>query len=165
MEQMNEQEKLELLKYLYDKVRQEVDFLRKRQDKIFTWSSNVLLILIGALLIVDPTESLIWSSQVGSKLIASMTVLLFTLFSVGWQQRTRTWHAENGQVVQKIERLMHCFEEGFFDKDSNLVLFPPRWNQPANELPPRLTKRLFAANFVTATLILGVLAVAMIWVR
>jgi len=47
-------EKAELLKVLYEKVRGEVDFLRERQDRIFAWSSNVLMVLIGAPLIVDP---------------------------------------------------------------------------------------------------------------
>lgn len=123
------------------------------------------MILIGALLIVDPSKSLIWSSQIGSKSVASLAILLFTFFSIRWQQRARTWNAENGEVVQKIERLLHGFDEGCFDKNSNLVLFPSRWNKPENSMPPKLAKRLFAANHVSATFILGVLAIAMIWVR
>jgi hypothetical protein len=165
MDQMSDQEKVELLKYFYDKARKEVDFLRERQDKIFTWSSNVLMILIGALLIVDPPKSPAWSSQPESKLVASVTVLLFTFFSIRWQQRTRTWHAENGQVVQKIERLLHGYDAGYFYDDQTTILFPLRWNKSENATPPKFTKRIFAANFVSATFILGLLAIVMIWIR
>ena len=52
MAQLSDIDKLELLKHLHDKTRQEVDFLRQRQDYIFTWSTNVLMALIGALLIL-----------------------------------------------------------------------------------------------------------------
>ena len=163
MEHLSETDRLNLLIHLHDKTRQEVDFLRDRQDKIFSWSSGILMALIGALLIVEPSKDPVWSSQFESKLVVSIAVFAFVAFSIVWQQRTRRWQGENGQVILKIERLMHCYDKGYFDSSGEVVLFPTRWNKPPEEEIPKFAKRAFAANYVSATILFGVLAIAMIW--
>ena len=164
MEQLSDSDKLELLKYLHEKARQEIDFLRERQDRIFTWSSNVLMALIGALLIVDPSSTPGWSSNTVGKSIASLAVLTFVILSVQWQQRNRIFTGESAQVAQNAERLLHCYDKGYFDPKGEITLYPERWKQ-SDKKPPSLMKRIFRANYVSATILLGVLAIAMIWLR
>lgn len=165
MENLGETEKLNLLLHLNSQIKEEVNFLRDRQDKIFSWTSGILMALIGALLIVEPSKNPIWASQFGSKLVVSIALIAFVMFSVIWQQRTRRWQGENGQVILKMEQIMHCFDKGYFDPTGEMILFPVRWNKPPEAEIPKFTKRVFAANYVSATILLGILAVLMVWLR
>ncbi len=158
-------EKMELLKFLYDHRIGEVNFLRERQDKIFAWSSNIFMALIGALLIIEPSKAPVWAFTLQSKLVASLAVSILMFFSIRWQQRTHSWQSESGQVIQKMEQLLHCYDKGYFDHKKDLALFPMRWNNPEIEKPPSFMKTIFSANYISATVILGILAVVMIWVR
>lgn len=55
-------------------------------------------------------------------------------------------------------------EEGYFDPSRDEPLFPERWKQRGKrEL--KLKKRILSVNYVSATALLGVLAVAMIWLN
>jgi hypothetical protein len=165
VEQLTATDRVDLLKHLYKRARDEIDFLRKRQDRIFTWSSSILVALIGALLIIDPSKNPAWSSQGHwGKLVASIAVLVFVAFSIRWQQRNRQWHRENAEVATRIEHLFHCFEEGYFDPSREEPLFPERWKQRGKrEL--KLKKRILSVNYVSATALLGVLAIVMIWLN
>ena len=158
-------EKLNLLIHFNTQIKAEVDFLRERQDKIFTWTSGILMALIGALLIVEPSKNPVWSTQIGSKAIVSVAVAVFVILSVIWQQRVRRIHGENGQVILKIEKLLHCFDEGYFGVEVKEGLFHPRWNKSPETKIPSFLRRVFAANYVSATLLLGILTIALIWIR
>ena len=164
-EDLAQTERLNLLIHFHNQIKAEVDFLRERQDKIFSWTSGILMAFIGALLIVEPSKAPVWASQVGGKLIVSAAIFVFAAFSVIWQQRVRRIHGENGQVILKIEKLLHCYNEGYFGSEVNESLFHPRWNKPPEAEMPSFMKRAFVANYISATLLLGALAIAMIWVR
>ena len=158
-------EKLEMLKFLYSSRLAEVNFLRERQDKIFSWSSGIFMALIGAMLIFKKDEIPVVVNTIESKVIASFAILVFLIFSVSWQQRNRLWQSENGQVIQKMEHLFHCFDPGYYTDDEKLMLFPSRWADPAIEEPPKFWKRVLAPNYLSATIVLGLLALIMIWLR
>ena len=159
-------EKMDVLKFLYQDRISEVKFLREREEKIFAWSSNIFMALIGALLIIEPSKTPIWVFTVQSKFIASLAIVFLIFFSVQWQQRTRRWHNENGLAIQEIQRLLNCYEKGYFDPlNKDFVLFPLRWINSEGKKPRTFLQRIFAANFVSATVILGLLAVAMVWAR
>ena len=90
IERLSDTPKVELLKHFHQMARDEVNSFRERQDKIFTWSSSILFVVIGALLVIDQSKTLLWSSQgFAGKLIASLAVLVVVLFSIRWQQRCR----------------------------------------------------------------------------
>jgi hypothetical protein len=162
----NSSDKMELLKFLYEDRIREVNFLRDRQEKIFAWSSNIFMALIGALLIIEPAKAPVWAFTVQSKSVASVTILFLIIFSVGWQQKTRRWHNKSGQVVQNLQKLLHCYEKGYFDpSNEEFILFPMQWSNSEGEKPRTIFQRVFGANFVSATVILGLLTVVMIWIR
>lgn len=162
----NSSDKIELLRFLYEDRIGEVKFLRERQEKIFAWSSNIFMALIGALLIIEPSKAPVWAFTVQSKFVASLAIIVLIIFSMRWQQRTRRWHNESGQVIQSMQRLFHCYEKGYFDPNNEeFILFPLRWSNSEGEKPRNFFQRMFAANFVSATVILGVLTIVMVWIR
>lgn len=162
---LTRKDRIELLKFLHERTRNEIDYLRTRQDRVFTWSSGILVALIGVLVVVDPSKNPAWSSQgVWGKIIASITLAVLVSFSVYWQQRNRWFHEKNRQVSTRIETLFHCFDEGYFDPSDQETLFPQRWMQQ-DEGQLKLKKRILRVNYVSATVLLGILAIMMIWFR
>ena len=159
------EDKTDLLKHMEIIQRSELNYRREREYKIFIWSSNILLALIGVLLVTKPSESVVWLPYgLWGKIITSVIVMLLVIFSVKWQNRNRKWHTENGHVIQKIDSLLHYYERGYFDPTGEEAIFPENWwtDYPTEDL--RLVKRLRSVNYVSATAILGLLAIIMIWV-
>jgi hypothetical protein len=64
-------------------------------------------------------------------------------------------------VIAKIDKLLHYHEKGFFIKDD--ALFPDSWKGYGSAKVNFLARILTDANNTSATVILGVLAIAMIW--
>ena len=154
--------KLDILKYVHQAQRNEIDYRREREYRIFTWSSSILLALIGALLITKQTENLVWKPYGGwGNIVASAAVVLIVAYSTVWQFRNSRFRGHNAQVVSRIDVLLHCFEEGYFDPEG-AALFPDHWRGFGQGA--KLRARLFGANYVSAVLLLGVLALIMIWV-
>ena len=154
--------KVELLKFVYQDQRGELKYRREREHRIFTWSSSILLALIGALLITKGTETLIWKPYgIWGNVVASAAVVLVVAYSTVWQLRTTRLRGHNAQVVSRISVMLHCFEEGYFEPEG-AALFPDHWGDYGRK-GVKLRRRLFAANYVSATFLLGVLALFMIW--
>jgi len=161
----NVKDKIDLLKHMEKIQRDELNYRRDREHKIFTWSSNILLILIGALLITKPSESVVWLAYgFWGKVVTSVVVILLVVFSMQWQSRNRRWHAENGGVIQRIDYLLHYYEDGYFDPVGEITIFPGNWWTDYHTGDIRIIKRLWSVNYVSATAVLGLLALAMIWV-
>ena len=160
-----ENSKLELLKHLHLVIRDELNNLRDRQNRIFTWSSYILLFVIGGLLIVDQSKIPVWANQgMLGKSIASAALFLVVMFSIRWQQRTRDFQEEVVETQNKIEYLLHCFEKDYYGSLNNVSLYPERWGLPKNyHKRVSFAKRVFRVNYVSATALLGILADTMVW--
>jgi len=106
------------LKHIEQSQRYDLRYHRDFQYKIFTWASNILLVLIGALLITKPTENVVWSLYgIFGRFTASLTVVAIVVFSVKWQNRHRKWHQEHREVISKIDLLLHCYEKGYCSEE------------------------------------------------
>jgi len=162
---LSQDARLDVLKHLHSRAYDQISFHRQRQDKIFLWSSNVFLLVIGALLIVDQATSVAWSGQgFLGKTVASVAILVLLVFSMRWQQRNREWQEESVEVLDNIEHLFHCFDEAYFGTPDGVPLFPKRWEkQPGSERRLNLAQRIVRVNYVSATFLLGILTIAMIW--
>jgi hypothetical protein len=95
------------------------------------------------------------------RIIVSATVLLVT-FSISWQNRNNRYRGQNAQTIAHISNLLHSFEEGFYDPENNTALFRKEWAD-YGQSHARFASRFFHANFVTATFLLDILAILMIW--
>jgi hypothetical protein len=161
---VDEGSKYDLLKHLHLVIRDELSDLRSRQIRIFTWSSYILLFVLGGLLIIDPSKFPVWAHHgIFGKYIASATLLVVIIFSISWQQRTRKFQEEVFETHNRIEHLLHCFEKGYFET-LNDSLYPERWGAP-KDFRKRVSfwRRIFGVNYVSATVLLGILAIAMVW--
>ncbi|MAT45174.1 MAG: hypothetical protein CL609_22835 [Anaerolineaceae bacterium] len=157
-------EKQELLMFLYDQSKQEIRFLRERQDKIFSWANNLIAIFIGALLIVDRTKSTIFSNYgIYGKIVASILILSLVAFSIIWQIRNREWQEENKTVISKIAKILKCFDKQLYAEDlnENTSIFPSSWDK-ANVKQKKMSY-FTSINFLTITLLLGFISILMIW--
>jgi hypothetical protein len=159
----NVETKIEILKFIYQDQRSEVEYRREREHKIFTWSSNILLVLIGALMVTKQSETLVWKSYgIWGSVIVSAAVVLIVMYSLIWQLRTNKMRGQNAQVISRISAILHCFDKGFYDQ-SEAALFPDDWSSYGrNKVTFR--RRLFTANYASAIFLLGIMALIMIWV-
>ena len=158
------EDKIDILKHIHQVQRDEVLFRREREYRVFIWSSTILWALIGALLITKPTESVVWESYgYWGKAVASVAVVVLVVYSVKWQFRNSKLGGQNARVIAHINKLLHCIYEGYFEPEENSALFPREWaDYGRREIS--LRTRLFAANYVSATALLGILALIMTWV-
>lgn len=155
--------KIDILKHIKQDQRGEVQYRREREYRIFTWSSNILLALIGALLITRQPDDLVWKAYGGwGSVVASAAVVLVVAYSTAWHRRNNRFRGQNAQVISRIDKALHCFEEGYFDPEGG-ALFPEEWSDYGQK-GNTLRRRLSGVNYVSATFFLGVLALIMIWI-
>jgi hypothetical protein len=159
--------KIDILKFVFQDQRNEMQYRRDREYRIFTWSSSILSALIGALLITKQSGSIIWQPYgIFGNLVASAAVVLITIYSALWHFRNNKFRGQNAQVISRISKLLHCFEKNYFDK-SGSALFPGEWTDYGKDGKKssfqKLLRRIFAVNYTSATVLLGILALIMIW--
>jgi lipopolysaccharide export LptBFGC system permease protein LptF len=88
--------KIDILKHVMEDQRGEVQYRREREYRIFTWSSNILLALIGALLVTRQPEGVVWKSYGGwGNIVASAAVVLIVAYSAAWQLRNSKYRGQN----------------------------------------------------------------------
>jgi hypothetical protein len=110
---LSEAEKLDVLKHLHLVIRDEIAHMRERQDKIFTWTSSILLLIIGASLVLDQSKVPVWANRgILGGFSASATIVLIVVFSTRWQQKYRHNQDHADFTQQKIEKQLGCFELG-----------------------------------------------------
>jgi hypothetical protein len=157
-------DKIGILKHVQELQRHELMYRREREFRIFTWSSTILVALIGALLVVRQSETIVLQSYgIWGKVVATLAIVALVFFSVKWQNRQRSFARKNAKSIARMSKLLHCFEEGFFDPKENGALYPKEWANWGKDNSKMIT-RFFRANKITATTLLGILAVTMIWV-
>ena len=156
-------DKAYILKHVHLTQWEEVKWRREQEFKIFTWSNTMLLALIGALLVTKQTETVIWETYgIGGRVVAALTVILLVIYSVKWQNRQRRLGYRNARVIVKISKCLNCFSEGYFDLKDNSSLFPSEWAS-WGKLDISSPARILRANLISATTLLGILALIMIW--
>lgn len=156
--------KIDILKFMLENQLNELNFRREREYRIFTWSSSILLALIGGLLIYRQESGLLLNSYgLAGRIIASATIVLLVFFSISWQNRNNRYRGQNAQTIAHISDLFRCYEDGFYDPENNTALFRKEWADYGKN-HTKFKSRFLHANFVTATFVLGILATLMIWV-
>jgi len=119
-------DKVDILKHAEAMQRNELASRREEERKVFTWSSTILLAIIGALLVTRQSENIVWERYgILGRAIASIATAALVFLSTAWQSRHRRYYAQGARVILRVERLLHYFEEGFFGP--NEALFPQEW--------------------------------------
>jgi hypothetical protein len=163
-EDISTSEKIEILRHIHLMQRDEIMYRRDREFKVFTWCSSILFALIGALLITKQSEAIVWESYgFLGKTIASMAVIALVIFSIKWQNTQKNFARKNARVIANINKLLYCFEDAIFSPQEGESILPKEWADWGKSKPKSST-RLFQSNKITATALLGVFAVLMIWI-
>ena len=166
--------KIDILKHVQSMQMEEVRGRRSREYQIFSWTSGLLVALIGALLVFPSAPETIWSAYgFMGRLLASLGIVIFAVHSVNWQLRNRQAGQENAKVVVHINGLFHLFEKHYYDADSGEPILPLSWQDWGNSALVTgkssfghiLFAGLFGANFMSPTVLLAVVAVIMIWLN
>lgn len=155
---------LEVLLFLYKDQKDEIMFRREREFRIFTWSNTIFLALMGLLIVVKQSESILWIQfGISGKVAASATIIFLLFFSIYFQHRERLFGNKNEEIIARINRLLHCFDKGYFDSNTEETLFPKEWINwgKRDVLSPR---RFLRTNFITATWLLGLMDFIAIWI-
>ena len=117
-------ERLETLKYAYNEQRGELEFRRRRENEIFTWSATILVVIVGGLLSSQGQKALSTTSpSLVVRVLATIVIVGLALFSVLWQQKACRLRARNEQVLVQIADEMGCFLPGPDGKR----LYPDQW--------------------------------------
>jgi hypothetical protein len=154
-------DKIDILKFIHQHQQGEKDYRREREHRIFTWSSGILLALIGALLIVKQSEMLVWKPYgIWGNAVASAVVVWVVVYSTAWQRRNNRFRSLNSDVISRIEVILHCHDKGYFADGAPLL--PDIW-RPNEKKRFAFLRRLFGFNYASATWLLGILALVMIW--
>lgn len=156
-------DKVDVLKFLYSAQRDELMYRRERGYKIFTWTSNIFLLLIGALLIAKPSESAIWASYgLLGKAITSITIFVIMAYSIRWQTENRLWHKQNTKILAGIDNILWFHDQQYYSTSGNPTVLPKERMGWGSETI-NLRTLLFSVNYVSATTLIGILAILMIW--
>lgn len=164
--------KIDVLKHAQSLQMEEVQNRRTREYQIFSWTSGLLVALIGALLVFPRAPQTIWSIYGSTgKNLAMLAVAIFALQSVFWQIRNRKAAQGNARAVTYINRLLHLFEPGYFEPGSDKSVLPQEWLKWGERAMDTKSRSIFeeigaaivGANFISPTLLLAVVAVLMIF--
>jgi len=152
-------ERLETLKYAYNDQRSELDFRRRRENEIFTWSATILVVLIGSFLSSQVQKALFTTnSPLIVRVLATILIVGLTLFSVLWQQKTCRLRARNEQVLAHIAEEMGCFLPGSDGKS----IYPEQWRLWGSRYLS-LPEQLISASRICATTLLAITALVALW--
>ena len=153
-------ERLETLKYAYADQRSELEFRRRRENEIFTWSATILVIIVGGLISSQGQKALFMANSPSLvRVLVSVVIIGLTLFSVLWQQKASKFRARNEQVLVQIAEEMGCFSPGPGGK----ALYPDHWRLWGSRylsLPEQLT----SSSRICATTLLAITALVALWI-
>lgn len=152
-------ERLETLKYAYDEQRSELDFRRRRENEVFTWSATILVIILGGLLSSPGQKALLTTnSSAVVRVLATIVILGLAVFSVSWQQKICRLRARNEQILVQIAEEMGCFLPGPTGKS----LYPDQWRLWGSRYLS-LPNQMLSASRICATTLLAITALAAVW--
>jgi len=153
-------ERLETLKYAYQDQRNELDFRRRRENEVFTWSATILVIILGGLLSAPGQKALLTTSSFTvARVLATIVILGLALFSVSWQQKICRLRARNTRVMVQIAEEMGCFVAGPKGERS---LYPDEWRRWGSRYVS-LRNQLLSASRICATTLLALTALVALW--
>ncbi len=152
------QQKLELV---YATVRESIGFRRDREQQIFGWSSALLVAVISALLLTGIDPNALISSTRG-KIAGTVLVGLIVTGSIFWQQKQRDLLCGRQKHAAKI-----MDELGLFDlsgEKSGESIIPAEWKGWGSR-NNTLWTQMKQPSKILFTVLLGVAAVIVVWIR
>lgn len=163
MTYLPDEKKIEILIHLQKIQFEEVMARRKREFNTFVWTVTLFVFFIAVLAVSDKSKEIVWKSYGNmGKAVVSAILLLVVLFSITWQNRERKFLNGNQKVIARINKALHAFESNLFIPDEADPILPVEW-QDWGSTKISAFRRLLKPNYITATWLLGVLSIVMVW--
>ena len=149
----------ELLRYLHEEQRDQLNYRRSREFQIFTWSAALLLAAIGILIVKEPDKDIVILKGFYARLLGSAVILGVGIFSAVWQNFQRQRAAEHQRVLVRLAEELGCFDK---ISPEGEPLYPLRWKSWGTRYTTFL-EQLGRPSKVSATLALALIAFLSLW--
>lgn len=127
----------ELVKYLHEEQRDQLNYRRSREFQIFTWSATLLLAVVGLLVVKEADKDILITQGFGGRLLGSAVILGVGIYSSIWQSFQRKRAAEHQRILVRLAERLGCFERSRSDGES---LYPYRWKSWGTKYTTFLSK-------------------------
>jgi hypothetical protein len=145
------------LKFAIGEQRRELQYHRKRRRQIFIWCSSILLAIFGAALAANPDQvSFSIKEGLPERILVSILVITFIVFSVSWQHYQRQREARHQQIISSAYRKMGLAGDG-------ATVYPEHYGS-WGEKHVSLWSLLVKPNRVFATVVIGLCTLAAVWI-
>jgi len=115
--------KFQILKLVHDTHRKEIAFHREALDRVFQWTTSLLLAIGGGLIVIGPKIST--SYGIGGPLLITVAVGVICFFAIKLTNGNAKDINTNAKIVVKTDRLLKLFEPNYFKNDE--AIYPEDW--------------------------------------
>ena len=134
----------------------EIQRREEREQKLFEWSSGLLLAAFAAIVALSGRTSAL-PHALFVKTLASILIGVPTIIFSGRLLRYSKLTVDNAEAIERIEEILGVFEEGVYGEQA---LYPPRWRgQLARKRSERKTPHLYSVIL----LLMAACVIATIW--
>jgi hypothetical protein len=148
--------RVDILKHAYTSEAEWIRDRREREYQIFSWVNSIFIVIIGALIVVNPTNR---SLDIFDKTVLSLAVTLLAGASYVWQRRSRNEVIAGARILSGILDYLHLREPGYFGNDA--VFSPLSKNIDRDSLRRKIGLTLYNGT----TLLMAMLTLVVVWTR
>ncbi len=149
-------DKTTILIHLFDYQAREIQRREAREQQMFEWTVGLLLAAFGAIVALSDRDApLLYPVPV--KMLATVLIGVPTIIFAVRIRRYTERSVENAEAIDRIERVLHLFEEGYYGVDTP---YPEEW---AGGLSNRRKKRNTQNYYSAIMLLLAVCVIATVW--
>lgn len=156
MEDLSSSDKTEVLLRALDNQIKSIERGEEREQQLFQWSTSLLLAAFGAIVALsDRSHALPFPIAVKS--LATVLIVVPVFLSIAWIFRRSRRSVRNAEAVERIEKSLRLFEEGYYGVHSP---YPRAWEGKLAESRLRRKTPIYYASVMT---LMAACVVTVIW--
>jgi hypothetical protein len=157
MKDIPDDSRVDVLLSLLDSQFSEIRRGEEREQLVFQWTTNLLLVSFGALVALsDRAVALPYPFLV--KLLASIMIAIPAMFSVAWM----IWRVKRSSIhagaIDRIRKLLHLFEDGYYGGTRSV--YPYDWE---DAFAKYIVRRWETKYYVAVVVLMAVCVVVTLW--
>jgi hypothetical protein len=149
--------KVDILKHAYTSEAEWIRERREREYQVFAWTNSVLLLVIGAFIVVNPTNKNVL--DIFDKVALSAAMIVLTTASYIWQRRSRNQVVAGARILSRILDNLRLREPGYFGEEP---VFPPLEKKTVQDT---WRQKVGLTLYSGTTVFMATLACVVIWAR
>lgn len=145
-------DKLEILLNVLNLHYEELNRKLEKEQKIFEWCTNLLLITLGAVIALSDRSTPL-PHTIYIKFITTVFVLIPVVIFIYQIHDQVSGMEKNGEIIERIQGIIHVFDEGYYTVEA---LYPKKWS---GKLPRRIRGRRTPIyySFILSLMVIGVI--------